>query len=229
MDEFPTFFEVGAREKSLSRAVARLLSDRRESEGRARLTFSTMFFEIAQVAASAALVGLRCAAALSNGRTVALQPESEPGADERASKSEDPALATSEIDKTTGNYLDDVHAETEPSCRSPALVAAPTGVGTAGDIVPLLIDRVPGCRLGFGHAELSEIVWMRDAPSFFTAGMGADNYATSMKAVTNRVVDSWLSRPDVQALMSGPNRVIGVGCALDIGVEDKAIVYALVA
>ena len=68
----------------------------------------------------------------------------------------------------------------------------------AGDIVPLLIDRVPGCRLGFGHAELSEIVWMRDAPSFFTAGMGADNYATSMKAVTNRVVDSWLSRPDVQ-------------------------------
>ena len=95
-----------------------------------------MFFEIAQVAASAALVGLRCAAALSNGRTVALQPESEPGADERASKSEDPALATSEIDKTTGNYLDDVHAETEPSCRSPALVAAPTGVGTVQVVTP---------------------------------------------------------------------------------------------
>lgn len=237
MEEFHNLFEPGAREKALSKAIVRCMIEVRASQctpEAARLTTSNVLMEVAQLAASAALVNLRrpdilyLKASLVEAVITEAEPDCEPGVQE---------TLTSEIQRTAeepsrDNATTSVLAQVPLTVlgRSPFLAPPPTGAGSAGHVVPTILDCVPALRLGLPHATMTELVGMRESPSFFTSGLYEKEFEVSLRALADHIVAQWLKRPALAAALLRPETsVVGTGCALNLGNDDKAIIMAVIA
>jgi len=102
-------------------------------------------------------------------------------------------------------------------------------VGAEELIVPALLECVPAFRLGLPHGSVSEILRLSEVPAFFTMEQREKAFQVSVDAFSERVVASWCAKPALaQQLLRTEASAIGIGCALDIGHDDKAVIYVVI-
>lgn len=109
-------------------------------------------------------------------------------------------------------------------------LAKPSIAGEAGDVVAVLLGYVPAFRLGIEFQTMSDIARLSEAPSFFTAGVREKNFEVSLASLAHHFIQSWLKQADYQQALKSPSfSSIGIGCSINIGNDDKAIVFVLIA
>jgi len=102
-------------------------------------------------------------------------------------------------------------------------------VGAEEIIVPALANCVPAFRMGLKHAAMNDILRLGEAPAFFTMDEREKAFQNSVAMLGGRIVSAWLAKPALaEALLRPEACVLGVGCSLDIGNDDKAIIFAVV-
>jgi len=104
------------------------------------------------------------------------------------------------------------------------------GVSGGVSVADCLLEGVPAFRLGLTCSVLSEVLNLREFPSFFTAELREKQFEVSVQALCGAVVDRWVKRPQaITALLNSATRMLGIGCSLDISNDDKAIIYVILA
>eukprot|EP00927_Polykrikos_kofoidii_P039251 TRINITY_DN33679_c0_g1_i1.p1 TRINITY_DN33679_c0_g1~~TRINITY_DN33679_c0_g1_i1.p1 ORF type:complete len:449 (-),score=84.48 TRINITY_DN33679_c0_g1_i1:93-1439(-) len=128
------------------------------------------------------------------------------------------ASTTAEVAGTVSD--DTCHA----AVRSTEANGAERVKADARETLETLLRCIPAFRLGPPHGALSEVVHLREYPSFFTAGMNEKQFFTALEALAQRVITSWTENPQV---MGNEWSVLGVGCSIDITHDDCMNVFAI--
>merc|ERR1712039_1042545 len=122
--------------------------------------------------------------------------------------------------ETASNTIDRTDGRDSPAKKNGRLCGVEVLEQTA---LPLLVECIPAFRLGLPHRASTEIVYLREFPSFFTCGVQEKSFEVSSAELGKRLAEAY------QPLVSEEASVLGVGCAIDIGHDDKAVVCVIVA
>eukprot|EP00928_Gymnodinium_smaydae_P013247 TRINITY_DN14850_c0_g1_i1.p1 TRINITY_DN14850_c0_g1~~TRINITY_DN14850_c0_g1_i1.p1 ORF type:complete len:396 (+),score=61.79 TRINITY_DN14850_c0_g1_i1:142-1188(+) len=112
----------------------------------------------------------------------------------------------------------------------PAVVtdrASRLGVDTA-ELLDILLPCIPAFRLKPPIALLTDLVFLRDYPSFFTSGMSEKQFSTALESLAVEVASTWTSKGNAEALRSDWS-VLGLGCFSDITHDDGMLVLGIFA
>jgi len=206
MEEFPSLFRPAAifasRERSAKAAVSRAISEARAARGlgnQQRLASVPLLVELAQVAAGAELLRLRA--------PERFRPQALVAAPDNAAVGTEISTCDQEADE-----------DVAPSVSADVV------------IVPTLASCIPAFRLGLPFGTMSHIVRLGEAPAFFTMDEREKAFQVSVTTMAERMVATWLEESGTsEALLRPEASSIGVGCSLDIGNDDKAIVFVVLA
>jgi len=238
------------RERAAASAVLRTLNEVRAREGQgeaSKLAAAPLLREAAQIVASMALKSLRrpemreqpmtpaeealkehlerkeaeraAAAAAGEAAEGGEQQQQQPPSGEGGAAEDGALVAVASAGQAAG------------SLRSPAPLHLRGIEAVERVLMPALLECVPAFRLGLSHAATTEILYLREAPAFFTAGPRDKAFEVSMASIGEYLVTAMLKRTGTASaqLLSAEATSVGVGCAVDLSHDDKAVVCVLVA
>lgn len=200
LEEFPSLSSSGPREKALVRSVSRALNDFRSQANLPRFNMPQKLVEVAQLAAVAQLLSLR--------RPDLLEAMELPKEVQVCEPDMEP-----ELDGAEKEGKDIFHA-TNPPREDSGIVGR--------QVAKILLESVPAFRLGMTAEFLSEVLRLAEAPAFFTMSLKEKPFEVSLQSLTERICADWQG----SAMMVSS---IGIGCAVDIDNDDKAVVFAVLA
>lgn len=203
MQESSGLFQPGSREKACTRAVHEAVRELRSAQGlgeAARLARAPLLGDAAQFGAGLALLAFRVPDAFRRSAEPGAEPDGEPGAG----------------------------AAVVPwAAMEPALHDAGHEVD---QVMPEVIDSIPIFKAGMPYVCLRETLYLREFPAFFTSATSAKEFDVSLAAIISSVVTTWVEKTaNGRALLSPEGLALGVGCAVDIRTDDRAMIYAIIA
>lgn len=203
MQESSGLFQPGAREKACARAVHQAVRELRSSQGlgeAARLAASPLLGDAAQLGAGFSLLAYRLPEAFRRGAEPGPEPDGEPGAGAAVV----PWAGMEQAPREAGHEVEQV--------------------------MPEIVNCIPIFKAGMPYIYLRETLYLREFPAFFTSATNAKEFDVSLASLISNVVNTWVEKtPSGRALLSAEGLALGVGCAIDIRTDDRAMIFAIIA
>jgi len=226
LEDVCKFIDVGTREKVATKAIARAINDRRDKSAKP-LEWANTLGKVAQLVAGMILVAMRrpemCVQPTTPAEEAlthflaATEPDGEPASQGCVTDAGDAPAAAVEPSNDDASRMD---GEASPKKNTERLCGVEVLEQTA---VPLLLECIPAFRFGLPHRTSTEIAYLREFPAFFTSSPYDKPFEVSLAELAKRLAEAY------QPLVSEEASVLGLGCAIDLGHDDKAVICLIVA